>query len=201
MPQGLSFMKKITFGAFILASMFFAGCGSNSNEQITNKEACERTLCTSSQCFVWDAELKRCGTADALKKEHRRLERSQMTPEEMEKKHKHARIPDSLLNVEIKKANLKRIIKVATKTLDSLNALDNGKSDKLLAAKFIREELELKKLALDSAYNSKMDTIAMLSLINGKPITAKQWVDYNKRQTQKKLEKLNKPHKPKKDSK
>ena len=188
-------MKK-TFIPFVFAlGLCWVGCN-NTEEQVADnnmtEEQCVRTLCTKDQCFVWSATLNRCGTADALKQEEKRLKK---LAERAEKKDTaKAEMPkalrDSLSKINKKKKNLEKEIGVLKSNIDSLLVADSISKKPLSAEAYLKSKLDEQKKALDAKYAALMDSVKILNLVNRKPITAVQWLEYNKHKKSTKLEKL-----------
>ena len=64
-------MRKILIPVMAVLCLGIIAC---KDIPVTEAE-CSQTLCTKEHCYVWSAELNRCGTAEALKKEEARLKK------------------------------------------------------------------------------------------------------------------------------
>ena len=158
------------------------------------EDQCVRSLCTKDQCLVWSATLNRCGTADALRKEEARLKK---IAEKLEKKDSaKVEVPkalrDSIAKINKAKKNILSEIGVLKKNIDSLRVADSLSGKTLSAEAYLKNKLEEQKKALDVKYKALQDSINVLSLVNRKPITAVQWLDYNKKKKSTKVEQLDK---------
>lgn len=185
-------MKKIFLPFLMAFGLCWVGCN-NSNEFMT-EEQCVNSLCTKDQCLVWSAVLNRCGTADALKKEETRLKK---IAERAEKKDSaKVELPkalrDSLAKINKSKKNLLSEIGVLKKNIDSLRVADSLSGKPLSAEAYLKSKLEAQKEALNAKYKALMDSVNVLNLVNRKPITAIQWLEYNKRKKSAKIEQLDK---------
>ena len=183
-------MKRIFLFSIVAANLWFAGCNEASN--YTTEAECLQTLCSQEHCYVWSAELNRCGTADALKKEETRLKKKMMRvgKNDSEKVVIPKSVQDSLAKIEKKKKKLKQEIKELKKEADSLQVVDSIAGKSLSASAYLKAKLEAEKVSLDKEYKALMDSVEILNLVNHKQITAVQWIEYNKRNVKKKLDKL-----------
>ena len=158
------------------------------------EDQCVRSLCTKDQCLVWSATLNRCGTADALKKEEARLKR--MTEKVEKKDSAKVEIPkalrDSIAKINKMKKNVLSEIGVLKKNIDSLRVADSLSGKTLSAEAYLKIKLEEQKKALDVKYKAMQDSITVLNLVNRKPITAVQWLEYNKKKKSTRVEQLDK---------
>lgn len=185
-------MKKIFIPIFMALSICWVGC--NKTEEFMTEEQCVRSLCTKDQCLIWSATLNRCGTADALKKEEVRLKK---ISEKAEKKDSvKVEIPkavrDSIAKINKAKKNVLSEIGVLKKNIDSLRVADSLSGKTLSAEAYLKTKLEEQKKALDVKYKALQDSINVLNLVNHKPITAVQWLEYNKKKKSTKVEQLDK---------
>ena len=81
-------------------------------------------------------------------------------------------------------------MKALNKTIDSLIAADSASGKPLSAAAYLKAKQEAEKAAITQKYKALMDSVELLNLVNRKPITAVQWVEYNRHKKNVKLEKL-----------
>lgn len=173
-----------------ILGLWLIGC-TDSNLYITESQ-CKQTLCTKDQCLVWSTELNRCGTADALKKEEARLKKN--TRQTEQKDSTKAILPkdirDSLAKIEKRMKSVRSEIRDLTKIGDSLRIADSLSGLSIPASVYLKNKLNAEKAALDAKYKVFADSIEVLNLVNRKPITAIQWVEYNKKKKKHKLEKL-----------
>lgn len=178
--------------AHIVICAWIVGC-SESNNYVTEAQ-CSQSLCTQEHCFVWSSELQRCGTAEALKKEEIRVRKKAKQSERSDstKKILPKALRDSLAKIERKEKVIKSEIKSLKIKADSLRVVDSVSGNSLLATVYLKNQLDAEKKALEAKYKTLMDSVEILNLVNHKPITALQWVEYNKRQKKKKLESLEK---------
>jgi len=155
---------------------------------------CSQTLCTKEHCYVWSAELNRCGTAEALKKEEARLKKIAKAAENKDsaKVVLPKAVRDSLAKIEKKQKTIKYEIHELKKDIDSIRVVDSTNGTSLMAATYLKNKLDMEKEKLNAKYKTMMDSIEMLNLINRKPITAVQWLEYNKRKKKAKLDRLEK---------
>lgn len=183
-------MKRIFLFSIVAAGLWFAGC--NDAGKYTTEAECKQTLCTQEHCYVWSAELNRCGTADALRKEENRLKKKLMRAEKKDsaKVVLPKSVQDSLAKIDKRKSKLKKEIKDLRKEADSLQVVDSIAGNHLLASAYLKAKLEAEKVALDKKYKALMDSVEILNLVNRKQITALQWLEYNKRIKKSKLDKL-----------
>ena len=155
---------------------------------------CVQSLCTKEHCYVWSAELNRCGTADALKKEEVRLKKIRKSSEGKDSAKvmlpKTAR--DSLAKIEKKQKIIKYEIHELKKNIDSVRVVDSANGTNLMAVTYLKNKLDQEKEKLNVKYKAMMDSVETLNLINRKPITAVQWLEYNKRKKKAKLDQLGK---------
>jgi chromosome segregation ATPase len=190
-------MKKSFIPLVFALGFCWVGCNQTEEqaaEQPMTQEQCVQTLCTKDQCFIWSEKLNRCGTADALKKEENRLKK---LAERAEKKDSaKAELPkavrDSLSKINKKKKNLTNEIDVLNKNIDSLRVADSLSKKTLTAEAYLKGKLDEQKKALDAKYAALIDSVKILNLVNRKPITAVQWLEYNKRKKSTKIEQLDK---------
>ena len=188
-------MKKSFIPLVFALGLCWVGCN-NTEEQLADnnmtEEQCVRTLCTKDQCFVWSATLNRCGTADALKQEEKRLKKRAERAEKKEapKAEMPKALRDSLSKINKKKKNLEKEIGVLKKNIDSLLVADSISKKPLSAEAYLKSKLDEQKKALDAKYAALIDSVKILNLVNRKPITAVQWLEYNKHKKSTKLEKL-----------
>ncbi len=184
-------MKKT---AIVLAMLGISLIGCLKQEVPTTQAQCEQTLCKKDNCLVWSTELNRCGTSDALKKEEARLKK--IARKANQKDSVKAEVPksvrDSLAKIEKKVKKIKTEIRDLNKIADSLQVADSLSGKPLLATAYLKDELNKEKAALDIKYKALMDSVEVLNLVNHKPITAVQWIKYNKIQKKNRLEKLEK---------
>ena len=173
-------------------AIMFAGC--KEPNTYTTKAQCEQSLCTKKHCYVWSTELNRCGTAEALKKEEARQKKLAKSAEQKDstKTVLPKAIRDSIAKIEKKEKSIRSEIKELKKVADSLHVADSLAGTNLAAAAYLKSRLEADKRALDSKYNALMDSVEVLNLVNHKPITAVQWIDYNKRKKKSSLDYLEK---------
>ena len=185
-------MKKRLIPLIALLSMCWVGC--NKTEEPMTEAQCVSTICTKDQCLVWSATLNRCGTAEALKKEEARLKK--ITERAERKDSAKAELPkalrDSLSKINKSKKNLVADIGVLKKNIDSLRVADSTSGKTLSAEAYLKNKLEEKKKALDLKYKALLDSVNVLNLVNRKPISAVQWLEYNKHKKSTKLEQLDK---------
>lgn len=183
-------MKKLLIPAILFAGILLAGC--EKDEAPMTEAQCKQTLCTKDNCYVWSAELNRCGTADALKKEEDRLKKLAKKAEK--KADEKAPLPkatrDSLAKLDKKEKSILKDMKALNKTIDSLIAADSASGKPLSAAAYLKAKQEAEKAAITQKYKALMDSVELLNLVNRKPITAVQWVEYNRHKKNVKLEKL-----------
>lgn len=183
-------MKKLLIPAILFAGILLAGC--EKDEAPMTEAQCKQTLCTKDNCYVWSAELNRCGTADALKKEEDRLKKLAKKAEK--KADEKAPLPkatrDSLAKLDKKEKAILKDMKALNKTIDSLIAADSASGKPLSAAAYLKAKQEAEKAAITQKYKALMDSVELLNLVNRKPITAVQWVEYNRHKKNVKLEKL-----------
>ena len=185
-------MKKIFLPCLVALSLCWVGC--NKTEEFMTEDQCVRSLCTKDQCLVWSATLNRCGTADALKKEEARLKK--MTEKAEKKDSAKVEIPkalrDSIAQINKTKKNVLSEIGVLKKNIDSLRVADSLSGKTLSAEAYLKNKLEEQKRALDVKYKALQDSITVLNLVNHKPITAVQWLEYNKKKKSTRVEQLDK---------
>lgn len=155
---------------------------------------CTQTLCTKEQCYVWSVELNRCGTADALKKEEARLKKIAKAAEHKDsaKVVMPKAVRDSIAKIEKRQKTLKSEIHELKKSIDSLRVADSANGKNLMAETYLKNKLEQEKEKLNTKYKAMMDSVEMLNLVNRKPITAVQWLEYNKRKKKAKYDQLEK---------
>lgn len=188
-------MKK-SFIPLVLALGFcWVGCNQTEEEvaeKPMTKEQCVQTLCTKDRCFIWSEKLNRCGTADALKKEENRLKKLTERAEKKDsaKPEMSKALRDSLSKINKKKNHLTSEIDVLKKNIDSLLVADSLSKKPLTAEAYLKSKLDEQKKALDAKYAALMDSVKILNLVNRKPITAVQWLEYNKHKKSTKLEAL-----------
>ncbi len=178
-----------TIVAFALV-LLFTGC--TESNVYTNEAQCKQSLCTKEHCYVWSAELNRCGTSEALKKEELRLKKIAKQTEQMDsvKAVLPKPVRDSIAKIEKKEKAIRSEINDLKKIVDSLRVADSLAGTNLTAAAYLKSKLNADKRALELKYKSLMDSVEVLNLVNHKPITAVQWIDYNKRKKKAKLEQL-----------
>ena len=183
-------MKRIHVLGLIALSLGITAC---KDVPVTEAE-CTQTLCTKEHCYVWSAELNRCGTADALKKEEARLKKIAKAAERKDsaKVVMPKSVRDSIAKIEKKQKALKSEIHELKKDIDSLHVEDSANGKNLMAEAYLRNKLEQEKEKLNTKYKALMDSVEMLNLVNRKPITAVQWLEYNKRKKKAKLDRLEK---------
>jgi hypothetical protein len=185
-------MKKVFIPFFVALSICWVGC--NKTEEVMTEDQCVRSLCTKDQCLVWSATLNRCGTADALKKEEARLKR--MTEKVEKKDSAKVEIPkalrDSIAKINKMKKNVLSEIGVLNKKIDSLRVADSLSGKTLSAEAYLKNKLDEQKKALDVKYKALLDSVSVLNLVNRKPITAVQWMEYNKKKKSTRVEQLDK---------
>lgn len=185
-------MKKI----FIPFAMAFCFCcvGCDKSNEFMTEDQCVRSLCTKEQCLVWSATLNRCGTADALKKEEARLKKITERTEKKDsaKVELSKELRDSLAAINRNKKKLTTEIGVLKKNIESLQAADSVSGKPLSAEAYLKSRLEEQKETLNAKYKALMDSVNVLNLVNHKPITAIQWLEYNKRKKSAKIEQLDK---------
>ena len=99
---------------------------------------------------------------------------------------------DSLAKINKSKKNLLSEIGVLKKNIDSLRVADSLSGKPLSAEAYLKSKLEAQKEALNAKYKALMDSVNVLNLVNRKPITAIQWLEYNKRKKSAKIEQLDK---------
>lgn len=185
-------MKKTYFIAIIALGVWLTGCTETNNY---NTEAqCKQSLCTKEHCYVWSAELNRCGTADALKKEEARLKRIAKSAEGKDsvKVVVPKAIRDSIAKIEKKEKSIRVEIKELKRIADSLRVADSLSGTTVSATAYLKAKMNAEKEAVEAKYKALMDSVEVLNLVNHKPITAAQWIDYNKRKKKTKLEHLEK---------
>ena len=184
-------MKKLLF---VLAVLCLCIVGCSKQEVPTTQAQCEQTLCKKDNCLVWSVELNRCGTSEALGKEEDRLK--EIARKASQKDSAKAEVPksvrDSLAKIESKVKKIKAEIRGLNKIADSLHVADSLSGKPLLATAYLKDKLNKEKAALDVKYKILMDSVEVLNLVNHKPITAVQWIKYNKIQKKNRLEKLEK---------
>ena len=56
----------------------------------------------------------------------------------------------------------------------------------------MKNKLNQEKEKLNAKYKAMMDSVEILNLVNRKPITAVQWLEYNKRKKKAKVDQLEK---------
>jgi len=101
-------------------------------------------------------------------------------------------VRDSLSKINKKKKNLTNEIDVLNKNIDSLRVADSLSKKTLTAEAYLKGKLDEQKKALDAKYAALIDSVKILNLVNRKPITAVQWLEYNKRKKSSKIEQLDK---------
>jgi len=184
-------MRKTIIPVIIVVSLGLVAC----KEGTPRTEAeCTQSLCTKERCFVWSAELNRCGTADALKKEEARLKRIAKSAEGKDsvKVVVPKAIRDSIAKIEKKEKSIRVEIKEMKRIADSLRVADSLSGTAVSATAYLKAKMNAEKEAVDAKYKALMDSVEVLNLVNHKPITAAQWIDYNKRKKKTKLEHLEK---------
>lgn len=188
-------MKKTFAFLAIIFAVSLAGC-TDANPYKTETQ-CKQSLCTQEHCYVWSSELNRCGTAEALKKEEKRLKRiaKQAETKDSAKVVLPKAKQDSLFKIEKKEKSIKKEIKALKKVADSLRTIDSISGKNLLATTYLKDKLEAEKKALENKYKALMDSVEELNLVNHKPISAVQWVEYNKRKKKNRVDYLEKKKK------
>jgi hypothetical protein len=106
------------------------------------------------------------------------------------KKGKTFKIRSKVNKINKKKKNLEKEIGVLKSNIDSLLVADSLSKKPLTAEAYLKSKLDEQKKALDAKYAALMDSVKILNLVNRKPITAVQWLEYNKHKKSTKLEKL-----------
>ena len=183
-------MKKILIPIMVVSCMGIIAC---KDVPVTEAE-CTRTLCTKEHCYVWSAELNRCGTADALKKEEARLKKIAKAAEHKDsaKVAVPKAVRDSIAKIERRQKALKSEIHELKKGIDSLRVVDSANGTSLMAEAYLKNKLDQEKEKLNAKYKAMMDSVEMLNLVNRKSITAVQWLEYNKRKKKAKFDQLEK---------
>ena len=183
-------MRKILIPVMAVLCLGIIAC---KDIPVTEAE-CSKTLCTKEHCYVWSAELNRCGTAEALKKEEARLKKIAKAAENKDsaKVVLPKAVRDSLAKIEKKQKTIKYEIHELKKDIDSIRVVDSTNGTSLMAATYLKNKLDMEKEKLNTKYKTMMDSVEMLNLINRKPITAVQWLEYNKRKKKAKLDRLEK---------
>lgn len=183
-------MKKSNILIMMLSCLGIIAC---KDVPVTEAE-CMQTLCTKEQCYVWSVELNRCGTADALKKEEARLKKIAKAAEHKDsaKVAVPKAVRDSIAKIEKRQKALKSEIYELKKSIDSLRVADSANGKNLMAEAYLKNKLEQEKEKLNIKYKAMMDSVEMLNLVNRKPITAVQWLEYNKRKKKAKYDQLEK---------
>lgn len=180
-------MKKTLIPIIIAASLGIIAC----KDSVPMTEAeCTQSLCTKEQCFVWSAELNRCGTADALKKEEARLKKIAKAAEGKDsvKVTIPKTIRDSIAKIEKKEKAIRTEIKSLKNTADSLRLVDSVSGSTLSAAAYLKVKMNAEKDAVEKKYKNLMDSVEVLNLVNHKQVSAVQWIEYNKRKKKTRLE-------------
>jgi len=180
-----------------LVSMTFALClgiVACKDSAPKNEAECTQSLCTKEHCFVWSAELNRCGTADALKKEEARLKKIAKSAENKDtaKVAVPKAVRDSIAKIEKKENAIKAEMKSLKKTADSLRLADSVSGSALSAAAYLKAKMNAEKEAVEKKYKNLMDSVEVLNLVNHKQVSAVQWIEYNKRKKKARLDNLEK---------
>lgn len=185
-------MKKNYLSIIAVLGFLLAGC--TESNLYTTQAQCEQTLCTKDQCYVWSVELNRCGTADALKKEEARQKRIAKRAEQKDsaKVEMPKAVRDSVAKIEKRAKAIRSEIHGLKKAADSLRVVDSLSGAKLSASAYLKNKLDVEKAALDAKYKADADSVEVLNLVNHKPITAIQWIEYNKKKKKAKLDYLEK---------
>ena len=183
-------MKKLLMPIMVLSCLGIIAC----NDVPVTEAECIQTLCTTEHCYVWSAKLNRCGTADALKKEEARLKKIAKAAESKDSAKVAApkAVRDSIAKIEKRQKALKSEMRELKKCIDSLRVVDSANGTSLMAETYLKNKLNLEKEKLNAKYKAMMDSVEMLNLVNRKPITAVQWLEYNKRKKKAKVDQLEK---------
>ena len=145
------------FFTFIFFVSVFTAC---TDESSIRREECLKTPCTDSLCLIWDNTIKRCGTPTALYNETKRLKGD---------------------NVESAAVFLlKRKLDKYQQYIDSIKAISSKSNEVIMASKLFEEEFLSKKQQLEEELQNKRDSLKILELKNGSPLTAIQWLEYQK---------------------
>ena len=178
----------------ILAAIGIIFTGCKEPNTYTTKAQCEQSMCTKEHCYVWSAELNRCGTAEALKKEEARVKK--MAKQAEQKDSAKAVLPkairDSIAKIDKKEKSIKAEIKNLKTIADSLRIADSVSGTQVSATAYLKSKLEAEKENLNRKYKALMDSVEVLNLVNHKQITAVQWIEYNKRKKKSSLDHLEK---------
>lgn len=155
---------------------------------------CTQSLCTKEHCYVWSAELNRCGTADALKKEEARLKKIAKAAEGKDsvKVSIPKTVRDSIAKIEKREKTIRAEMKYLKNTVDSLRQADSVSGSTLSAVAYLKAKMNAEKDAVEKKYKNLMDSVEVLNLVNHKQVSAVQWIEYNKRKKKARLENLEK---------
>lgn len=169
-------MKKMLL---LISSLLVVAC--MDNEVASRKEECLRKPCTDSQCVVWDDVLNRCGTPDALKMEHLRLENNRHKKSENDGE---KTIPASTM--------LNRIhIRINERKIDSIKILDSESNKSISALEMLNAEYSAALSDLEQKHNVEIQRLKEYELKTDKPITAVQWLTFENKRFQAELDREN----------
>ena len=169
-------MKKVLL---LISSLLVVAC--MDNEVASRKDECLRTPCTDSLCVVWDDVLQRCGTPNALKMEHRRLENNHHKKREGDDEKV---TPASIMLNRIHIRRNERII-------DSIKILDSESNKSISALEMLNAEYGAALSDLEQKHNVETQRLKEYELNSSKSITAVQWLTIENKRLQTEIDSIN----------